>query len=317
MILGGLAVGGAPVAPFVSLLAQDDAEARVALSSRAIASWGLPLVFKPDQGQRGTGVRILRSRSDVHCVARDLTADAILQAYVSGPEFGVFYARHPDEPRGRIISLTTKRLPVVIGDGHRTLRDLILDDPRAVALADTYLAINSARLDEIPEADLPVTIGELGSHCRGAVFENGERLVTSALEQAIDGAGRALPGFMFGRYDVRAESEGALKDGRFTILELNGVTSEPTHIYDPAATVWSAWRTLAATWSLVFAIGHAQRRRGVPVASAGEIVRLCVSYRRFLRQRGVTDAMTASSKSSTARTTRAVFANEPLHTTEG
>ncbi len=172
-------------------------------------------------------------------------------------------------------------------------------------------------MDEIPEADLPVTIGELGSHCRGAVFENGERLVTSALEQAIDGAGRALPGFMFGRYDVRAESEGALKDGRFTILELNGVTSEPTHIYDPAATVWSAWRTLAATWSLVFAIGHAQRRRGVPVASAGEIVRLCVGYRRFLRQRGVTDAMTASSKSSTARTTRAVFANEPLHTTEG
>ena len=85
------------------------------------------------------------------------------------------------------------------------------------------LAINRARLDEIPEADLPVTIGELGSHCRGAVFENGERLVTSALEQAIDGAGRALPGFMFGRYDVRAESEGALKDGRFTILELNGV----------------------------------------------------------------------------------------------
>ena len=84
LILGGLAVGGAPVAPFVSLLAQDDAEARVALSSRAIASWGLPLVFKPDQGQRGTGVRILRSRSDVHCVARDLTADAILQAYVSG-----------------------------------------------------------------------------------------------------------------------------------------------------------------------------------------------------------------------------------------
>ncbi len=317
LILGGLVSGRAPVAPFLPLLTGDDAGARAVAASRAVASWGLPLVFKPDQGQRGSGVSILRAQEDVDRIARTLTADAVLQKYVGGLEFGVFYARRPDEPRGRIISLTRKRLPTVRGDGRRTLRDLILDDERAVALADTYLAINRERLHDVPEVGAAVIIGELGSHCRGAVFENGESLVTPALEEAIEAASRALPGFTFGRFDVRAESDGALTDGRFTILELNGVTSEPTHIYDPASSVWQAWRTLAATWSLAFAIGDAQRRRGVPVASMAEILQLCVSYRRFIRRRSVTAAASASSKPSTVRAAQIHSRHEPLHTTEG
>ena len=33
-------------------------------------------------------------------------------------EAGIFYIRHPDEPRGRITSITIKKPPVVVGDGR-------------------------------------------------------------------------------------------------------------------------------------------------------------------------------------------------------
>ena len=48
----------------------------------------------------------------------------------------------------------------------------------------------------------------------------------------------------------------------FAIVELNGVTSEATHIYDPASSILKAWRTLMEQWSIAFAIGAANRARG-------------------------------------------------------
>ena len=67
------------------------------------------------------------------------SVDTIVQEYVGGAEFGVFYYRRPSEPRGHIFSVTEKRFPMVVGDGRRTLEQLILDDERAVCSARLYL----------------------------------------------------------------------------------------------------------------------------------------------------------------------------------
>jgi len=50
--------------------------------------------------------------------------------------------------------------------------------------------------------------------------------------------------------------------GPFRILEVNGLTSEPAHMYDPRATLRSAWRALALQWSHAFTIGAQRRRAG-------------------------------------------------------
>jgi len=64
-------------------------------------------------------------------------------------------------------------MPVVMGDGRRTLDELILADPRAVAMAATYLDAQEARLREvIPEGER-VQLVELGTHARGAYFLDG------------------------------------------------------------------------------------------------------------------------------------------------
>lgn len=214
----------------------------------------LPLVVKPDVGERGSGVVVARSEQEfAHALARPCAL--LVQAYVPGLEFGLFYARHPDWPRGRLVSLTSKHLPTVSGDGQRTLEELILADPRHLAMARFLLAAHAPSLARIPAAGELVALGDLGTHCRGATFLDAAHLRTPALEAALDATSRVFAGFHLGRYDVRAPSADALMRGEFTVLELNGLTSEPTHIYDPRHSVWHAWRTLARQWKLAFEIG--------------------------------------------------------------
>ena len=191
-----------------------------------------------------------------------------MQQYVSGEEFGVFYYRYPGEPEGRIYSITRKLFPRVMGDGRSSVKELIARDPRARRIASAYLAQSDGA--RVPGAGESVPLVEIGSHCRGTVFLDGADLETEALRRAIDGAARAHPGFYFGRFDLRAESAEALQAGRFHILELNGVAAEATHIYDPAVSVWEAYRVLFRQWRIAFEIGA--RCRAVLLVRAG---RLC------------------------------------------
>jgi len=242
-----------------------------------------PLVVKPDMGQRGFGVVIVSSELEL---ARRLEAphgDLLIQEYIPGEEFGLFYVRRPDEPRGSLISVTTKRLQSVVGDGEHDLERLILDDPRAVCMARFFLAANAARLGEVPAAGERVAIGELGTHCKGAIFLDGAELRTPALERAVDEIAQGYAGFYFGRFDVRAESAAALRRGEFRILELNGVTSEAAHIYDSRHSVFTGWRTIASQWGMAYEIGAVNAARGARVSRIRELAGAFLEDRRRTR----------------------------------
>jgi len=280
-ILSELQNGGAAVAPFVVLRSAAGPDARAARASSFAADHGWPVVLKPDQGQRGIGVRIVRSGEELTAAARALSHDTIIQAYIPGVEFGLFYARRQHESHGRVVSITGKRFPVVTGDGRRTLEQLILDDARAVALWRVYTEINSDRVATLVPAGRQVQLCEIGSHCRGAVFVDARSVLTPSLEAAVDRAAGAMPGFFFGRFDVRSPSIEDLRRGRFTIVELNGVTSEPTHIYDRAYGVLGACRALCGSWTLAFTIGAEQAAAGARVWRVSELAMLALGYRRF------------------------------------
>jgi hypothetical protein len=61
------------------------------------------------------------------------------------------------------------------------------------------------------------------------------------------------------------------------ILELNGVTSEPTHIYDPAVSVIDAYRALFEQWRLAYAIGASNRQKGFQPMTVREMISLLTS----------------------------------------
>ena len=248
-----------------------------------------PLVIKPDVGERGAGVHITHAWDEVRTALDADNRLMIAQQFAHGSEFSVFWMKRPSESHGRIFSLTVKHRPKVTGDGRRTLFDLILADPRAVALASTYLEENPDAREWIPEAGERVALTTVGAHSRGTVFEEGRHLITPQLTAAIadiasrfGGRDDDVPdGLDFGRFDVITEDEHALAAGRdLRVLEVNGVTSESTNMYDRRYSLFDAWRLLRQQWRICYAIGAERRDAGARPATMFELLRAWREARR-------------------------------------
>ena len=224
----------------------------------------LPFILKPDVGQRGNGVRLIKSWRDALDYLTEVEAPVVLQRYANGRhEAGIFYFRFPGKGRGQIFSITEKIFPTITGDGVRTVEELIRADSRAALIARTYLRRFAHSRSEILSVGEVIKLVETGNHAQGCIFRDGGHLRTDALERVIENISRKVPGFYIGRYDIRYENEEDFKQGRnFQIVELNGASSEATSIYDARNSLISAYRTLFRQWKMVFAIGAANRARG-------------------------------------------------------
>jgi hypothetical protein len=193
--------------------------------------------------------------------------DVIIQEHVTGVEFGVFYFRYPRCEHGEIFSITRKLFPSVTGDGRSTLENLILQDDRAVCMARAYFEARRDQLWDIPAKGEPVQLIEIGTHCLGSIFLDGIEIKTAEMERAIDHLAKAFDGFYFGRFDIRTPLLSDFQQGKnFKVVELNGVTSEATSIYDPKNTLFAAYRVLFDQWRIAFEIGAQNRARGAEPA---------------------------------------------------
>lgn len=275
------------IAPWTSMLRGDgDAACEADRAERAMrdAALDYPLVAKPDLGCRGMGVRPIGSRDELAAYLADFPAGQrlVLQSLVDWePEASVLWARGPTDVQGRILSLTLKYFPRVSGDGMRTLRQLIEDDPRAGKIAHLYLARHAARLDEIVPAGESVRLVFSASHSKGAIFRNGRRFATEALARRIDAIANDIPGLHLARFDVRCASIASLALGEaFRIVEINGVGGEAIHVWDSRTRLFEAWRDLCAQTRTAYRIGAANRARGARPLSWAHLFFL---WRRHLR----------------------------------
>jgi membrane protein DedA with SNARE-associated domain len=223
-----------------------------------------PFILKPDVGQRGAGIKLIRDEAQALAYLRQTSAALLVQRFAEGPhEAGIFYYRFPGEPRGHIFAITKKIFPAITGDGKSTVAELVWRDPRARFIADKYLQRFGARQNEVLAAGATLKLVEAGNHAQGCIFRDGMQLNSPALEQRMEDISQKLDGFFIGRYDIRFASEADLRAGKnFQIVELNGAAAEAANIYDARNTLWSAYRTLFRQWDLVFAIGAANRQRG-------------------------------------------------------
>ncbi|MCC7307525.1 MAG: VTT domain-containing protein [Acidobacteria bacterium] len=239
-----------------------------------------PLVLKPDAGERGMGVKIIGSSDGLEAELLSRDSDLILQEFAPGKEVSIFYHRYPNDGRGNIFSITEKHFPTLIGDGRSSLEDLILNDARAVCLAEKYFEQNRDRLGDVPSEHETIKLIDIGTHSRGAIFLDGSRLKSDALERKIDEICQGFDGFYFGRFDIRTPSFEDLRRGEnFKIVELNGVTSESTNIYDPQYSLLDAYRILFRQWRVAFEIGAANCDRGIKPTPLLELVRLAFGFR--------------------------------------
>jgi hypothetical protein len=111
------------------------------------------------------------------------------------------------------------------------------------------------------------------------MFMDGAHLITPELERRVDEIANQFEGFFFGRFDARYADVDAFKAGRdLAIVELNGVTSESTNLYDPRRSLFWAYRILFQQWSLLFRIGDANRSLGRRPTSLWNLTKLLCSH---------------------------------------
>ena len=279
------------LAPYVVVPTDaKDPSADVEVAMAALAATGLtfPLVAKPDIGCNGTGVRLIHREADLLRYFTDFPRGprVLLQELVPHEgEAGLFYIREPGAAQGRITSITLKHAPYVTGDGRSTLRELVLGDERAGKVPHLYLPRlqEQDRLETVPAQGERVRLVFAGNHCKGSIFEDGAAYASQEMTDAIDRLARAMPDFHFGRIDVRFESIASLRRGTgFRVIEINGVTSEPTHIWDPRTRLLDAWRTQFFHYGAAFRIGRANRARGFKPPSIPFMLRALQKQRRLL-----------------------------------
>lgn len=281
-ILAGFADAGDAVL-HARLIGHDDPD-RVATALALIEAdpdlGGYPIVLKPDTGQRGVGVALARSAEQVRAYIDAHPGTFILQRFHPGPcECGIFWMRHDPQtdPRpvhqrdGFIFSINGKLFQHLEGDGVHTVRQLIWRHPRYRCQARVFLDRFADRLDHVLPRDERLLLSFAGNHAQGTCFVDRADLITPELEREINRIARSFhdDGFDFGRFDLRYQSDELLRQGRgFAILEINGLTSESTNMYDPARSLPWAWSILVGQWKHAVRIGNermAAGKRPVPI----------------------------------------------------
>jgi hypothetical protein len=243
-----------------------------------------PLIAKPDIGERGVQVKLLKTDTDLEDYRQRSRVDFLLQPYIDYPnEAGIFYYRMPGAQSGHISGIVGKVLLSVTGDGKSDILTLILKDDRAILQLPALHEAWGEKLRSVPADGEKVGLVPYGNHSRGSKFTDQSHRITSALTEAIDRVCAQIPGFHFGRLDIRFKSWDDLEAGQhFSIIELNGAASEPTHIYDPVHSLVFAWKEIYRHWKILCEISVTNARNGARKMSFRDGLTMVREHKRHL-----------------------------------
>lgn len=229
------------------------------------AGLAFPIIFKPDIGERGWMVKKISSTEEAEAYLKNIKTDFIIQELVDLPlEFGVYYRRFPSEEKGIVTSIVVKEMLYVEGDGITPLQNLILNNDRAKLQWEALRKKFQHKLTYVPVKGEKIELVSIGNHCLGTKFLDGSYLINEKLSESFHQISIQIPGFYFGRFDLRVASLEDLYDGNIKIMELNGCGAEPAHIYQPGYSIWKAFVVMTIHMQELFRVSMENRKRGAP-----------------------------------------------------
>lgn len=234
------------------------------------------IILKPDDGVQGRAIQIIEGEDAFLKAWKTLKGGDgfwLLQEFIEGFEVSLFYVRDHPETSGRLISMTRKQGFTVMGDGHRTIAELIAMKDADQATKKRVSRFNQYRLDRIPGCDEEIQLIYIANHHLGATFHDISEYLNEKIEKAVVHELDQITGYQFGRLDVRAPSfEHLIRGKDIKILEVNSLYSEPIHAYDPKYSLFDAIKIFLSYWNLAFKIGLANKRAGKPQISPMRII---------------------------------------------
>ena len=229
-----------------------------------------PLILKPDIGAVGKGIVKINDERSGLALIRHMKTDYLLQKFTPFTvEFGVFFVRLNGECF--ITGMNQKHFPTVTGDGIHTIEELARQHERFTDHWPIFLRYLDTQ--RIPAEGETLQLSFIGSHTMGCKFTDDSDQVTDALRQSIFDVCADVPGFNFGRFDVKAANVDALLNGEFLIIEVNGIASLPTHMFDPAGSLIDAYRIFLRHGKLLARAASEHSHREMPLDSYRDIWR--------------------------------------------
>ena len=215
-----------------------------------------PFIAKPDVGERGSDVEKIHSDSELENYVLNINQDFIIQEFINyETELGIMYFHYPNNTLSGINSIVIKEYLSITGDGVSDIETLIKNHLRAQGRLDYLLNKFSNQLHQILSKGENLLLEPIGNHIRGTKFLNGNHLINEKLIKIFDEIAKPIEGFYIGRFDLKVKSINDLYEGKnIKIMELNGVTSEPAHIYDPSTFILKAYQALFTHYKLIYII---------------------------------------------------------------
>ena len=235
-------------------------------------NFDFPVIAKPDMGERGSLVEKVDSKEELIAYHNKTKVPYLVQEFIAySEEVGILYYRLPNQQKGHITSVTVKEFLSVTGNGHDTIEALMSQSGRASLQIERFQNEKPDLLTKVLPKGEKRLLEPIGNHCRGTTFLDGNRFIDEKLVSVFDEVSHRLNGIYFGRYDIKCESIEALKNNRnWSIIELNGVKSEPTHIYQPNASLLEAYKVLFHQWRIIYDISMENKKRGIPFPTFSE-----------------------------------------------
>ena len=248
---------------------------------------GFPLMAKPDVGERGMAVKLIADESMLDRLLPLISPDYLIQPLVKLPlEYGLFYVRYQHLPM--IIGINGKLFPHVMGNGRDSILEMIQKNPHYSRHWRGF--IKGQDLEKVPAEGDYVRLSQIGSHTMGCIFTDETHLITPTLEKAVFKILDDVAGFNYGRLDVRTDSVTAFQEGHFKLIEVNGISSLPTEMFDPKYSLVDAYRIFfnVADWLVKIAHEHRHRKMETPsllrlmkqIQNSGQLLEN--THRRFL-----------------------------------
>jgi len=228
-----------------------------------------PFIVKPNQGERGKAVEKIENEEMLMAYLNSNSGEKIVQSFISFPiELGVLFYQVPNSQEFGITSVVMKSFLSIVGDGFKTIETLIMESERANLQRPYLLNKFKLRLTEVLTFGEVLMLEPIGNHCRGTTFMSKQELITPQLEKVFKEISKNIEGFYIGRYDLKVKSIEDLYLGKnISIMELNGIASEPAHIYDPKGSLLDAYRALFKHVNLIYKIALENKKIGMPYIS--------------------------------------------------
>ncbi|MGC4034622.1 MAG: hypothetical protein QM764_01585 [Chitinophagaceae bacterium] len=223
-----------------------------------------PLIIKPDIGMRGLAAKKVETKEDLKTCVAKFDIDFLVQEFVPYQnEVGIFYYRYPGQERGNISGIVGKEFLSITGDGINSLLHLLQKDKRFVLQLDSLQKEYGDELNRILAKGENEVLVPYGNHARGSKFLDFSDRIDEELISVINEICLQVPEFHYGRIDLRYNTWEEVKAKKnFSIIELNGAGSEPTHMYDPKHSLFFAWKEIIRHWIILWKISRLNHRRG-------------------------------------------------------